>query len=87
MFYTRDLVTILDALVRARPREVSMASSWLPLAGTLNQSVWGSQRGSMLGFFYGVARDAKAKAVSRYTGCFFTDPPIKISIRGPSPTQ
>ena len=41
----------------------------------------------MLGFFYGVARDAKAKAVSRYTGCFFTDPPIKISIRGPSPTQ
>ena len=24
-FYTRDLVTILDGLVRARPREVSMA--------------------------------------------------------------
>ena len=41
----------------------------------------------MLGFFYGVARDAKAKAVSQYTGCFFTDPPIKISIHGPSPTQ
>ena len=69
------------------PRRQSLTESESRVSWKAESVSMGKSKREHVGIFYGVARDAKAKAVSRYTGCFFTDPPIKISIRGPSPTQ